>query len=115
ATYGELCEVSRDGKKVYSHKKPGSIYCAQKLRNDNILYATSGGAIVEMEPSGKQVHSLAVEGLSAWAGVELLPNGHFLVAQYSINRVAEVDPTGRVYWEGKVQTPAWCTRLPNGH
>ena len=63
ATYGELCEVSRDGKKVYSHKKPGSIYCAQKLRNDNILYATSGGAIVEMEPSGKQVHSLAVDGL----------------------------------------------------
>jgi HEAT repeat protein len=115
ATYAELAEVSRDGKKLYSYKKPNSIYCAQKLRNGHILYAHSSGKVVEMDATGKEVHSLNVDGLSAWASVEQLPNGRYLISQYSLNRVSEVDPAGRVYWECAVQTPAWSTRLPNGN
>lgn len=115
ATYSELFEVTRDGRKAYSHKKPPSIYCAQKLRNGNILYAHSGGAIVELEPSGKEVRSVTVKGLAAWASVEQLPNGRYLVSQYGNNRIIEVDDSGRIHWESIVQTPAWCTRLPNGN
>jgi HEAT repeat protein len=115
ATYSELGEVTRDGKWVYSYKKPASIYCAQKLRNGNILYAHSGGAIVELDQTGKEVRTVAIKGLSAWASVELLPNGRYLVAQYSQNRIVEVDAVGKEYWECNVQTPAWCTRLPNGN
>jgi hypothetical protein len=115
ATYSELTEVSRDGKKVYSYKRPNSIYCAQKLRNGNILYAHSGGKVVEVDANGKEIHSLTVDGLSAWASVEPLPNGRYLISQYSLNRVVEMDPAGQVHWECPVQTPAWCTRLPNGN
>jgi HEAT repeat protein len=115
ATYTELAEVSRDGKKVYSYKKPNSIYCAHKLRNGNILYAHSSGKVVEIDANGKEVHSLMVDGLSAWASVEQLPNGRYLISQYSLNRVSEIDPAGQVHWECAVQTPAWSTRLPNGN
>jgi HEAT repeat protein len=115
ATYNEFSEVTRDGKKVYARRINGSVYCAQKLRNGNILFAHSTGKIVEMQPSGREVHSLRVEGLAAWAGVELLPNGHYLIAQYGASRVVEMDQEGKVHWEAKVNTPAWCTRLRNGN
>jgi HEAT repeat protein len=115
ASYSELLEVTRDGETVYSHKKKGNIYCARKRRNGNILYAHGDGAIVELDSSGKEVHSITVEGLSSWAGVEVLPNGRYLISKYSDNRVVEIDKTGKVHWECVVQTPAWCTRLHNGN
>jgi hypothetical protein len=115
ASYSELLEVSRDGKAVYSHKKKGNIYCARKRRNGNIIYAHGDGAIVEIDPDGKEVHSITVEGLSSWAGIEVLPNGRYLISKYSQNRVVEIDKAGKVHWECTVQTPAWCTRLHNGN
>jgi hypothetical protein len=115
ASYSELLEVTRDGKTAYSHHKKGSIYCARKRRNGNILYAHGDGAIVEMDTTGKEVHRLTVEGLSGWAGVEILPNGRYLISKYSQNRLVEIDKAGKVFWECTVQTPAWCTRLRNGN
>jgi hypothetical protein len=115
ATYSQLSEVTRDGKVLYAYKRPGSIYCAQKLRNGNILYAHAGGQIIELDTAGKEVRALALRGLAAWASIEVLPNGRYLVSQYSLNRVIEVDPNGKVYWECSAQTPAWATRLRNGN
>jgi HEAT repeat protein len=115
ATYTEILEVTRDGKKEFSRRLGSSVFCAQKLPNGNILYAHSHGRIVEMTPLGTEVRSIEVGGLSAWASVEPLPNGRWLVAQYSKNMVIEVDENGRTHWECPVQTPAWCTRLPNGN
>jgi hypothetical protein len=115
ATYTELAEVTRDGKILYTFKRPGSIYCAQKLRNGHIVYAHAGGQLVELDATGKEVRSLALRGLSAWASVEVLSNGRYLVSQYSLNRVVEVDANGKVYWECSAQTPAFATRLRNGN
>jgi hypothetical protein len=111
--------VTRDGKKEKSFKTGASIYCAQKLRNGNILYAHGGahgsGNLVELGPDLKEVRNVPVGGLSAWGSVEPLPNGRYLVGQYTKNLVVEIDETGRVQWECSVSTPAWCTRLPNGN
>jgi hypothetical protein len=115
ATYNQLAEVTRDGKVLYSHKRTGSIYCAQKLRNGHIVYAHAGGQIVELDAGGKEVRALALHGLAAWASIEVLPNGRYLVSQYSLNRVVEVDANGKVYWECNAQTPAFATRLRNGN
>ena len=115
ATYNELMEVTRDGKKVFSHKTAGSVFCAKKLRNGNILYAHGQGQIVELDGSFREVRRITVGGMSAWASVEPLPNGRYLVSQYNKNQVIEVDENGRTQWECAVQTPAWCTRLSNGN
>ncbi|HZT83370.1 MAG TPA: HEAT repeat domain-containing protein, partial [Gemmataceae bacterium] len=115
ASYTELREVTRDGKVLWSHKRPGSIYCAQKLRNGNVLYAHSSGSLVEMQTDGREVRTVNVGGLGAWSGVEPLPGGRYLVAQYAMNRVVEVDDRGKVLWECSVGTPAWATRLRNGN
>lgn len=115
ATYTELLEVARDGKIVYSHKRPNSIYCAQKLANDRILFVTSTNQVVEIDTSGKETRTVQVGNTSGWAGVEILPSGRLLVALYSADKVVEVDNQGKELWELPVQKPAWATRLNNGN
>jgi hypothetical protein len=44
-----------------------------------------------------------------------LPNGRYLVAQYSANKVIELDNNGTVHWEVSVTTPSCVSRLPNGN
>jgi HEAT repeat protein len=116
ATMNELLEVTRDGKAVYSHQRPGSIYHAVKMRTGHILYVHSGGNLVEFDPAaGKEVRTIAVGGTNGWGGIEVLRNGHYLVAQYSANQVVEIDQKGKVLWKVGIKTPALATRLPNGN
>ncbi|MFN4258865.1 MAG: HEAT repeat domain-containing protein [Gemmataceae bacterium] len=114
ATYHQLLEVTRDGQIVMSRDFPGSIYCAQKLRNGHILYVHSNGNVVELDALGKETRVIPIGQTSGWASVEALPGNRYLIAQYTANRVVEVDESGKVLWECAMQTPAWATRLANG-
>jgi HEAT repeat protein len=116
ATYNELLEVNREGKTVFSVSLPGQqIYSATKLRNGHIIYAHSGQAVVELDASGKEVRKVACAGAGAWAGVELLPNGHFLVGLYSAGKVVEIDATSKELWAGTVPSATYAVRLRNGN
>ncbi len=116
ATYSELLEVTPDGKTVSSRGSPaGSIYRVQRLRNGNLLFASSGGHVVETDATGKELRRVPLDGAGIWAGVELLPNGRYLVALYGINKVVEIDANGKVHWEVAVQTPSSATRLDSGN
>jgi outer membrane protein assembly factor BamB len=114
--YGEMAEVTREGKVVFSYKSPfGTIYRVQRLRNGNLLFATTG-RVMEIDRTGKQVRNVVIPGgTGIWAHVELLPNGHYLVAQYSANKVIELDADGKVHWQVTVTTPSSASRLPNGN
>jgi hypothetical protein len=116
ATYNELLEVTRDNKVVYSHQPPGvSIWNGYKLRNGNILYVTANNFVIEMNPDGKEVAKVTVNGTGGWASADKLANGHFLVALYSMNKVVEVDAAGKVVWEVNARNPGHATRLANGN
>jgi hypothetical protein len=116
AGYGGIGEVTRDGKVVFTYRTAGgSIYRVQRLRNGNLLFACNG-QVVEIDRTGKQVRSVAIPGgTGIWTHVELLPSGRYLVAQYSANKVIELDADGRVHWQVSVTTPSSASRLPNGH
>jgi hypothetical protein len=118
ATYTEVLEVDRKGETVYSHQRPGSIYCAQKLRNGNILTLDNQGNIFELTTEGKEVRKVAAGDTSNWGGVEIQPNGNFVVARCGQHEVVEIDPTGKVVWRlgpDKIQWPTWAGRTSNGH
>src|SRR5262249_54764989 len=111
ATYNELLEVTRDNK-VVSTRKPGfTIWNGYKLRNGNILYVTGNNLVIELNPDGKEVARVTVNGTGGWASADKLANGHYLVALYSMNKVVEVDSAGKVHWEVTVQNPGHATRL----
>ena len=117
ATYHEVLEVNREGKSIYALPRPGqSIYCAQKLRNGNILTVDGGGQIIELTTEGKEVRRIPAGDSSNWGGVEILPNGHFLVARCGQHQVVEIDATGKEVWkvEDKIEWPTWAGRLSNG-
>jgi hypothetical protein len=116
ATYNEICEVNRDGKKVYSHNLPNMIFWAEKVRNGNILYVSSNNQIVEITTAGKEVRTVPAGNTGGWAGVDVLANGHFIVALYGSQKVVEIDAAGKVVWEkGNIGYPTFATRLRNGN
>jgi HEAT repeats/PQQ-like domain len=115
ATYTEILEVTPANKVVYSLRKPYRTTCAVKLRSGNILMAASDGRLIEMSTTGREIRSVNVGHLNAWAGVETLPHGGFLVARYSMNTVTEFDVSGTARSNLTVRTPAYATRLRNGN
>jgi outer membrane protein assembly factor BamB len=55
-------------------------------------------------------------GMGGPIDIRLLPNGRFLIAEHSANRVTERDSKGKIVWEKKVASqPVACQRLPNGN
>ncbi len=116
ANYNKVLEVTRDGKVLYSwQRNVSSQYYACKLRNGHILCCHSGGELIELDGSGKEVMRLNVGGYSKWAGAEVLPSGHFLLARAGADEITEIDRTGKVLWRCRVANPNAATRLRNGH
>jgi hypothetical protein len=115
-TLQEIIEVTRDNKVVLRIAATnGSIWSAYKQRNGNILYVESGGNVVEVDAAGKRLQAVQVGGMSAWGGVEQLPNGNLLVSKYDVNQIVEVDWKGKVLWQANTPSPSYSTRLPNGN
>jgi PQQ-like domain len=116
ATYNELLEVNRDKGVVCSIKLPAMmVFYACKLRNGHYLYVSSNNRVVELDVSGKEISSVAVENSGGWASVERLVGGNLLVALYNAKKVVELDRTGRVLWQCDVEFPGHATRLTNGN
>jgi hypothetical protein len=115
-TYNELLEVTRENKVVFSYPIPGAqTYYGQKLRNGHYLCVLSNNRVVELDEKRKEVVSVNVQNTNGWASVERLTNTNYLVALYSLNKVVEVNPSGKVVWELPVRNPGHATRLRNGN
>jgi hypothetical protein len=115
ATYNEILEVTREGRNVFSVQRPVNVYCAEKRRNGNILCLQSNGQIIELDPTGKELRTVSGGNTAGWGSLELLANGRFLVSQYNLNKVVELDAEGKAYFDCSVAQPASATRLPNGN
>jgi HEAT repeat protein len=118
ATYGEVKEVTPDNRVVYTYANPagGQIYRAARLRNGHIVMLCAQGRILELGADGKEVRRVQLPAQeNTFGGIEVLPNGRYLVALYSSARVLEVDQAGKVYLDIKVQSASSATRLPNGN
>ena len=82
---------------------------------DRILVASySGGAIVELDGSGKERWRIAAASPFACRG---LPNGHRLVSVYGEKVVYEYDGAGKVVWKSPPQAVfvSGLRRLSNGN
>jgi HEAT repeat protein len=115
ASHTEICEVKRDGSKVYSFARGGYVYYARKMRGGTITVASGDGILAEVDTTGKELWRLSLGGMGNWAGVEVLSGGRYLVARSGANEVVEVDRTGKVLWKVGVRNPNSATRLKNGH
>ncbi len=86
ATTTTLLEFDPKGTQLYSYKDPigGSVYRAHRLPNGHLLFAASGGRIVELDAKGKEVRTVKMPIINNdWTSLEPLPGGRFLVAVWS--------------------------------
>jgi HEAT repeat protein len=119
ATYTQVMEVSPTQQVVYSHgNMPGFyIFSARRMRNGHIVCMTAQGAILELDSAnGQEVRRVQMPGpFGGWCSAEALPNGRFLVAVMSQNKILEVDAGGKAHWEANYPGVFRATRLPNGN
>jgi outer membrane protein assembly factor BamB len=114
-TNNALLEVDKTGKEVLTIQRPqGDLTAAQRLRDGQIVCITQQGSCLRLDAAGKELKSFPC-GQTTMGGLDVLPNGRILIAQYSGNKVVEFDPDGKMVWQAPVPTPTSAVRLPNGN
>jgi hypothetical protein len=116
-TRTQLLEVDSSGKEHFSWRPPNGdmIMRAQKLRNGDIACVTSDFRFLRLDASGKELLSFPVDIRTYGGRIQVLPDGRVLVPQFSLNKVVEQDPAGKVVWEVSFPQPIAAVRLPNGN
>jgi hypothetical protein len=117
-TQNRLFEIDRNGKEVWSLQRPQfDILRAAKTRNGNVVFVTNVGQLSRLDSQTQKVlQSFAVGPVNYLFGsIDVLPNGHVLVPQFSGQRVVEFDGNGREVWQAKIQWPSTVMRLANGN
>jgi hypothetical protein len=106
--------IERELAKSAGARKHALQWALHGVASENIALAKWGGSIVVVDKQGKVVVEHKNVG-TPW-GVQLLPNGHFLVAQLAAG-VVEYDATGKKFWScpGKIRQALRAQRLVNGN
>jgi hypothetical protein len=113
---GPILEVDRAGKDIYTiDKVPGMALAAQRSPR-GIICTTMDGRCLLLDTTGKQLRSFPT-GTKTHdvGGLDLLPNGHVLVAQYNPGKVVEFDDEGKRVRQWDVPEAWTASPLPNGH
>ena len=120
----KLIEVDHDHKVIWQWQAPEGdkrrLYQGHRLANGNtILSLSDPGEVVEVDPSGKVVRSVGGKQLDTqfgWvSGHTILPNGNWLIADYTGRRLVELDAKGNTVNQLRTgaRTVATVTLSPN--
>jgi len=111
----KLLEVDRGGNEVFSINRPRQdVVMARRMRRGEIVLVSTTSRVIRMDTTGKEIKSFGVQ--MAWqTGVNILPNGHVIIPETWMNRVAEYDADGKRVWEIPAMQPQSATRLRNGN
>jgi hypothetical protein len=115
ATRSQLLEVDRSGKPVFSIVRPDNSFISARKLVDGRVGCVSGGRFLVLDTAGKEVKSFDVGNVQTTSSLDVLPNGHVVVAQYGNHKLVEFDSNGKLVWEASVPSPISAMRLPNGH
>jgi HEAT repeat protein len=115
ATQTHLLEVSRAGRQVLNLRFAKHVHWSRVMPNGNIAYLHSNGLLCVITKEGKQLKAIHAGDVRAWGSFEILGDNHFLVCQYSANKVVELDGDGKVLWSVQVRGPTCAVRVPGGH
>jgi HEAT repeat protein len=115
-TRNQVMEVTRAGKVVISHELGTNLYChaVNRTPRGTYLYLTNGGVIGEIDKAGKKIRTISLVHEGTWGDVQALPGGKYLVANYGVGKVMEIDAVGKKLWEIKVADACGANRLPSG-
>src|SRR5262249_12372286 len=98
-----VMEVRPDKSVVFRYKVTDNyMHAVRRLPSGGFVGITSGGVIHELAPNGKAVRTVTLTHEGTWGDVDALPGGRYLVANYGIGFVREVDAAGKTLREAKI-------------
>lgn len=110
--YGKrVFEINRKKEIVWEFKAPDKCFDVDRRRNGNTIVACPN-EIVEVAPDKTVVNKWKVKG--RLNGLQILPNGNFLIANYGDNVVYEMDSKGERIWSFEVAGPCDAFRQLTG-
>lgn len=114
-TNHRLLVVDAAGKETWSYKPPAGffIHSVQRMRNGHYAMVSMSGTLKEIDAAGKEIRSFNLPAQGSWNGIEAVAGDHYVVCGGGL--VAEVDATGKVVWQYKVESANYAQRLPNGN
>jgi HEAT repeat protein len=115
ATTAQMLEVDRTGKEVYTIPHGPGIAAAHRTRAGKIICINNGGQCIVMDTAGKQLQAFAVNPGGGVGSVDVMPNGHILIAEQNTGKVVEYSPEGKRVADANAPQPRTATALPNGH
>jgi HEAT repeat protein len=118
AMYDRVMEITPDRKVVYLVMRAPQMfmYGAQRLKNGHVAAITAQGQIVVFDPvANRDIKTINLGQPNGWCGIDVLPNGRYLVSLMNFNQIREVDETGKVHWQVTYPGVFRAIRLPNGN
>jgi len=92
------------------------MFGAQRLKNGNVAVITSQGQVIICDPAAnRDIKTINLGAAGGWCGIDVLPNGHFLVALQGQSQIREIDDTGKVHWQISFSNVFRALKLPNGN
>jgi hypothetical protein len=107
----ELAPRGRSAEIVWSLATPDPCFDAERLANGHTVYGCAN-LVREVAPDGALVSEWKISG--RLNGIQMLPDGHLLVANYGANEVAEYDRQGRYVARLSEPQPCDVQRLRDG-
>ena len=106
-----VAEINRKKSVVWEYKTPDECFDADRLPNGNTIFG-SPNLVREVSPDHKVINEWKIQG--RLNGLQALPGGNILVANYGLNKVYELTPQGETVWEFSEPQPCDVFRLPDG-
>ena len=112
---GGLVEYTPDKKPVGTWPKVQGLKHCVRTKSGTLFVLTSTD-VIEFDASRKEVRRIAHRmPIGGWGGLELMANGHFVIADTVNNTVVEIDGQGKSVWQHTSTNPRRTQRLPNGN
>jgi hypothetical protein len=106
-----VVEWNEDRQEIWTTKTPENCFDAERLPNGNTVFCCPN-LIREVDADGQTVRELKIDGRAN--SIQVLANGHWLVANFQKNQVQEYNREGKIVWSFDETTPCDALRLKNG-
>lgn len=107
-----VLEINRRRTIVWQHATGESCFDADRLPNGHTVVGCSN-LVKEITPDFRKVREWPIFG--RLNGLQALPNGRILVANFGSNEVVELGDTKDELWKYSIPQPSDAFRLSNGH